>query len=64
MKLTLELNEAQQRRLAEIAQRLGVSPTELAQAAVRELLAEPDGRFELAADIVLRKNQELYRRLS
>jgi len=49
MKLTVELNDAQERRLSEIARQLGVSATELAEAAVRELLAEPDGRFELAA---------------
>jgi hypothetical protein len=64
MKLSVELTDEQQRRLAEEAQRLHVAVEELAGAAVRDLLAEPEGDFQQAARRVLEKNRDLYRRLS
>jgi predicted transcriptional regulator len=41
MSLAIELTEEQERRLAEIAQRLSVSPRSLAEAAIRDLVAHP-----------------------
>jgi hypothetical protein len=64
MKLAVELSEAETARLKEAAARLGVDPTELARAAISELLSTPDDDFRAAADHVLRRNAELYRRLS
>ena len=64
MKLAVELSEAETRRLQEAAERLGVDPTELARAAISDLLSTPDDEFRAAADHVLRKNEDLYRRLS
>jgi hypothetical protein len=64
MKLAVELSEAETARLKEAAARLGVDPTELARAAISELLSTPDDDFRAAADHVLRRNEELYRRLS
>ena len=64
MKLAVELSEAETRRLEEAAARLGVDPTELARAAISDLLSTPDDDFRAAADHVLRKNEELYRRLA
>ncbi len=43
---------------------LGVSPADLARAALADLLADPDEAFQAASDRVLRKNDELYRRLA
>jgi predicted transcriptional regulator len=63
MKLAIELSEAQERRLAEIAGRLKVPAESLAEAAVRELVAEPDEDFDRVASRILQKNQELYERL-
>ena len=40
------------------------SERELVPAGLRELLAQPDDDFRRAADAVLRKNAELYRRLA
>ena len=42
MKLAIELSEAQEKRLAEIAGRLNVPAESLAEAAVRELVAQPE----------------------
>jgi len=64
MKLSVEMTDEQQRRLAKEAKRLNVAVEDLAGAAVRDLLAEPEGEFQQAAKRVLEKNRELYRRLS
>jgi predicted transcriptional regulator len=64
MHVTFELPPAQSEKLRDIADRLGISPSELARAAVTDLLAERDDDFQEAADRVLRKNAELYRRLA
>ena len=64
MKLDIELSPAQAERLRQEAERLKVTPEELARAALSDLLAEPDESFKTAAERVLRKNTELYRRLA
>lgn len=60
MKLAMELSEAQERRLAEIAGRLNVPVESLAEAVVRELVAQPEADFDRVAERVLEKNRELY----
>ena len=62
--ITISLPEHQLNRLQEIAGRFGVSPEDLARVSIEEMLAQPDERFERAADHVLKKNDELYRRLA
>jgi hypothetical protein len=64
MKLAFELPQAQAERLRDEAQRLGLSPEELARAALADLLGTPDAEFRDVADRILQKNQELYRRLA
>jgi hypothetical protein len=64
MKVAFELPPAQAEKLRQEAERLGVPPAELARAAVSDLLAAPDDDFRVVATRVLRKNQELYRRLA
>jgi hypothetical protein len=64
MKLAVELSPAQAERLRLAAERLGRTPEELARAAIADLLATPDDEFKIATDRVLRKNEELYRRLA
>lgn len=64
MNVTFELPPAQAERLRQAADRLGVSPSELARAAVNELIAERGDDFARAADRALQKNAELYRRLA
>ena len=64
MRITIDLSPAQAERLRREAERLGLAPEELARAAIADLLATPDEEFKRAADRVLRKNEELYRRLA
>ena len=63
MKLAIQLSEAQEQRLAEIASRLNVPAASLAEAAVRELVAESESDFDQLAERLLEKNRELYERL-
>ena len=64
MKLAVELSETEGARLRETAARLGVDPSQLAHAAIADLLGAPDDEFLAAAEHVLRKNEELDRRLA
>jgi hypothetical protein len=64
MKLAIELTEEQAERLREGASRLGVEPEQLALAAVTDLIASEGPDFDAAAQRVLDKNEELYRRLA
>jgi hypothetical protein len=64
MRVAIELTESQIDELRARAKRLGLAPEELAGAAVADLLSAPDPEFERAAQRVLSKNAELYRRLA
>ena len=64
MKLAIDLTPAEERQLVATAARLGVAPEALAAAALRDLLEARAAEFEAAADRVLAKNRELYRRLA
>lgn len=63
MKIAIQLSDAQERRLAEIAARLNIPAESLAEAAVRELVDQSEGEFDRVADRLLEKNRELYERL-
>jgi hypothetical protein len=64
MKLSIDLSPAQAERLRLEAERLGLTPEDLARAAVADLLASTAEDFKTAAARVLKKNEELYRRLA
>jgi hypothetical protein len=64
MKLDIELSPAQEQRLRQEAERLKITPEELARAALSDLLSERDEDFKIAAQRVLQKYSELYRRLA
>jgi hypothetical protein len=66
MTLAIKLTDEQARALAEAAEQLQVSEADLAAAAaaVRGLVSAPAADFADAARRVLRKNEELYRRLA
>jgi len=64
MKLSIDLSPAQADRLRLEAERLGLTPEDLARAAIADLLATTGEDFKTAADRVLRQNAELYRRLA
>jgi hypothetical protein len=61
MKLSVEVTEAEEAKLAQEARRLNVSAEELAAAAVQDLLGQRDADFEQAAARVLEKNRERWR---
>lgn len=61
--ITITLPDDRLARLQEIAKRFSTTPEELVRVSIDELLARPDEAFEQAADRVLEKNAELYRRL-
>ncbi len=64
MKIRIELPQVQADKLRGVARRLGVRPDDLATAAVLDLLNHEAGDFDSAAQYVLQKNRDLYRRLS
>ncbi|MFL5582233.1 MAG: DNA-binding protein [Gemmatimonadaceae bacterium] len=64
MRLSVELTGAQEAQLAAIARRLNVPAEVLAAAALRDMLERREADFEAAAERVLAKNAELYRRLA
>ena len=59
MKLSIDLTPAQAERLRLEAGRLGLTPEELARAAIADLLASPGADFDAAAERVLKKSMPL-----
>jgi hypothetical protein len=64
MQFFIDLSPAQAERLRLEAERLGLKPEELARAVIAGLLTSSDDDFKTAAERVLKKNEELYRRLA
>jgi hypothetical protein len=64
MKLAIDLPPVQAAQLQSEATRLGIPVEDLVRAAVTDLLAAPDPAFHAAAQRVLERNAELYRRLA
>ncbi len=62
--LVIDLTDEEQRRLAEIAAPLGIAIQDLAKAALADLLAQPDTQANRSIDYLLKKNEDLYRRLA
>ena len=62
--ITITLPEDRLAKLREIAARLHVTAEDLARVSIEELLTRPDETFKRAAEYVLQKNSDLYRRLA
>ena len=62
--ITIALPDDRLTQLQEIANRFGVSPEDLVRVSIEELLSRPDDAFRQAMTYVLKKNEELYRRLA
>ncbi len=62
--ITITLSDERLAKLREVAARYSVTPEDLARVSIEELLAQPEETFQAAADYVLKKNAELYRRLA
>ena len=63
MAISLDLTPAQEERLRNQAQQLGLSAEDLARLAVEDLLERPESEFSEAARYIIEKNRELYDRL-
>ena len=63
-KVEISLSEQTASRLEEAAQKLGVTPEEFLRISLEEKLARLDRDFQSAAEYVLDKNKELYKRLA
>jgi predicted transcriptional regulator len=62
--LTIQLSDETAGRLEALADQLGMSLEEVAQISIDDQLKRLDREYEEAAEEVLSKNAELYRRLS
>lgn len=62
--ITIELPNERLQELQEMALKLGVSMEELVRVSVEDMLTQPEEQFRKAAQYVLKKNSELYKRLA
>jgi hypothetical protein len=62
--ITISLSDERILRLRELAKEAKLAPEELIQASIEEWLSRPKEDFARAANYVLQKNAELYRRLA
>lgn len=61
---TISLTEKQAQQLREVANHYHVAPEELVRVSVEDLLNRPQTDFQNALEYVLKKNEELYKRLA
>jgi len=64
MNISVELSAAEIELLTSTATRLGVRPEELARVTLTDALSGDKEEFRKAAEYVLEKNRNLYRRLA
>lgn len=62
--ITIQIDDATATLLREKARQYGLDPQQFVQASIEDLIGQPDPAFDQAARRVLRKNEELYKRLS
>lgn len=62
--ITIDLSKERIRKLNELAAQYGVSPEELVRISVEDMLEQPEEKFQNAVEYVLKKNDELYKRLA
>ena len=63
-RITVQLDDTKADLLREKAKRFGLSPNQFVSASIEDLLAQPEPEFDIAAQKVLSKNKELYKRLA
>jgi len=62
--ITIAIPDDRLQKLEEMAARFQVSLEDLVQVSLEEILTRPDDDFQHAADYVLQKNADHYRRLA
>lgn len=64
MSMSIQFSDAETSKIMEAAARLGVVAEDAAREVVLVFFTKANGDFEKASEYVLRKNEELYQRLS
>jgi antitoxin FitA len=62
--ITISLPADLLQKLRELATQFHVAPEELVRASVEELLNRPKDEFQQTVEYVLKKNEDLYKRLA
>jgi antitoxin FitA len=62
--ITIAISDDRIEKLKQIATRFNIIPEDLVRVSIDELLSRPEDSFQQAAEYVLNKNSELYRRLA
>jgi predicted transcriptional regulator len=62
--ITVTVADDRLAKLKELAARYNITAEDLVRVSIDELLARPEEAFQKAADYVLNKNSDLYRRLA
>jgi len=62
--LTISLSDEEMRRLEVLSKREGLTVEQMVRVGIHDFIGQPDDAFHAAAKRVLKKNAELYRRLS
>jgi antitoxin FitA len=62
--ITIDIQDSQLQKLQDLADLYGMSPEVLVSAGLKDWLSLQQSEFTNAADYVLEKNAELYRRLA
>jgi len=63
-RITIAIPDDHFQKLEEIAARFQITAEDLLRVSLEEILKRPEAAFENAVGYVLRKNEELYRRLT
>lgn len=62
--ITIDLSDSQFQKLQDLARVHGIPAEALLRASIEDWLSSPESDFTQAAEYVLKKNAELYRRLA
>ncbi len=62
-RLTISLSDEEMRRLEALGKREGLTVEQMVRLGINDFIGQPDDAFRTAAQRVLEKNAELYRRL-
>jgi predicted DNA-binding protein len=62
--LTVTLSSEEVQRLEELSKREGLTVAQIVELGIKDLISQPEERFQAITRRVMEKNAELYRRLA
>lgn len=62
--VSVSLSDEEMHRLQELSKREGLTVEQMVRLGINDFIGQPDESFRTAAQQVMKKNTELYRRLS